>query len=74
MCRHIITYYKTFCALSWLFNKIILRCTVSKTSKNEWRVLVAKLEGNDVTAIGLEDVNWSRVDEERDQCRYRVIA
>ena len=36
--------------------------------------MVAKLEGNDVTAIGLEDVNWSRVDEERDQCRYRVIA
>ena len=30
----IITYYKRrFCALSWLIAKIILRCTVSKTSK-----------------------------------------
>jgi len=28
------TYYKTrFCASSWLITKIILRCTVSKTSK-----------------------------------------
>jgi len=28
-------YYKTrICALSWLITKIILRCTVSKTSKS----------------------------------------
>jgi len=29
-----VLYYKTrICALSWLITKIILRCTVSKTSK-----------------------------------------
>jgi len=28
------TYYKTFFALSWLITKIMLRCTVNKTSKN----------------------------------------
>ena len=29
------SYYKTrICALSWLITKIILRCTISKTSKH----------------------------------------
>lgn len=35
---------------------------------NEWRVLVAKIEGKNVTTIGWEEVNWSLVDDERDQC------
>ena len=37
------SYYKTrICALNWLITKIILRCTVSKTSKHAERIFTKK--------------------------------
>lgn len=49
-------------------------CNKHVKETNEWRVWWQNLKEKDVTAIGWENVNWSGVNEESDQCRYRVIA